>query len=165
MSSSVKSNLFFLALLFVFVLLGYFVGVLHTTKQYTQMELEYQEEINKIKERLREERSQHQLKQQEHLAGMMELKKTHEKTISVIQSEYADRLLQSEQRGSLYRRKASTAGAEARELAEHAARLDRALTEGRELVRELREHIAQQRVAFTEVTNYLIEDRNQLNER
>ena len=165
MSSSVKSNLFFLALLFVFVLLGYFVGVLHTTKQYTQMEIEYQEEINKIKDRLKDERNQHILKQQESLAAMTKLKESHEEAISVIQSQYTDRLLQSEQRGNLYRRKASTAGAEARELAEHAARLDRALTEGRELVRELREHIAQHRVAFTEVTSYLIEDRNQLNER
>ena len=165
MSSSVKSNLFFLALLFVFVLLGYFVGVLHTTKQYTQMEIEYQEEINKIKDRLKDERNQHILKQQESLAAMTKLKESHEEAISVIQSQYTDRLLQSEQRGNLYRRKASTAGAEARELAEHATRLDRALTEGRELVRELREHIAQHRVAFTEVTSYLIEDRNQLNER
>lgn len=54
-----------------------------------------------------------------------------------IHSDYSDRLLTSEERANIYKRQSEAGTSERRSLADHAARLDRSLEEGRRLVREL----------------------------
>lgn len=52
-------------------------------------------------------------------------------------SAYAKQLQQSQDRSAVYQRKATASEVERRSLADHAARLDKALTEGLRLVEEL----------------------------
>lgn len=77
---------------------------------------------------------------QETAAIADELRKTeatHEQDLAALRAEHADRLRASERRAAAYQRLAEDGPAACTRLAGHAARLDRALEEGRSLVVEL----------------------------
>lgn len=65
----------------------------------------------------------------------------YENTINQLKSDYANELFKSEQRAEVYKRYSETDRAKQRDLAEYTAKLDRSLTEGRELVKQLTETI------------------------
>lgn len=73
------------------------------------------------------------------LQELVETRRQHEVALAHQRSTYEQRLLQSENRAQVYQRQAEAGAASCRDLASHAARLDRALEEGRGLVRELGE--------------------------
>ena len=73
--------------------------------------------------------------------NLTETRIRYENTVNKLKSTYANELLKSEQRAELYKRYSEADKAKQRALAEHAARLDRSLTEGRELVKQLTETI------------------------
>lgn len=73
--------------------------------------------------------------------NLTETRIRYENTVNKLKSTYADELLKSEQRAELYKRYSEADKAKQRALAEHTARLDRSLTEGRELVKQLTEAI------------------------
>lgn len=73
--------------------------------------------------------------------NLTETRIRYENTVNKLKSTYANELLKSEQRAELYKRYSETDKAKQRALAEHTARLDRSLTEGRELVKQLTETI------------------------
>lgn len=75
------------------------------------------------------------------------------------------RLLKSEERANIYRSKAIRGEAECRGLADHAAELDRSLTEGRELVKQLTSTVRKRDLEIQQISNYFMNDRNLLNER
>lgn len=107
----------------------------------------------------------HVSSQQELLLQIQTLRKDYEKKLASIQFDYADRLRESEQRSALYRQQQAASSNECRALAEHASRLDRSLTEGRELVTRVTGNLGQCEVIFKEAVQYLINDRNHLNGR
>ena len=73
--------------------------------------------------------------------NLTETRIRYENTVNKLKSTHANELLKSEQRAELYKRYSEADKAKQRALAEHAARLDRSLTEGRELVKQLTETI------------------------
>lgn len=74
-------------------------------------------------------------------ANLTETRIRYENTVNKLKSTHANELLKSEQRAELYKRYSEADKAKQRALAEHTARLDRSLTEGRELVKQLTETI------------------------
>lgn len=75
---------------------------------------------------------------QERIArDLVQVRQQHEEALAVQRTVYEQRLLQSARRADVYRSQAETGAASCRDLAGHAARLDEALEEGRDLVREL----------------------------
>ena len=73
--------------------------------------------------------------------NLTETRVRYENTVNKLKSTHANELLKSEQRAELYKRYSEADKAKQRALAEHTARLDRSLTEGRELVKQLTETI------------------------
>lgn len=70
---------------------------------------------------------------------LVETRLQYENTITNLKSEYDSELLKSRQRAELYQRYSQSDKAKQRNLANYTAQLDRSLTEGRELVRQLTE--------------------------
>ena len=73
--------------------------------------------------------------------NLTETRIRYENTVNKLKFTYANELLKSEQRAELYKRYSEADKAKQRALAEHTAKLDRSLTEGRELVKQLTETI------------------------
>lgn len=73
--------------------------------------------------------------------NLTETRIRYENTVNKLKSAHANELLKSEQRAELYKRYSEADKAKQRALAEHTAQLDRSLTEGRELVKQLTETI------------------------
>lgn len=80
---------------------------------------------------------EHRRKQQEIADELAQVRQTHEDALAQQRSSYEQRLLQSIRRATLYQRQAQAGAIAQRDLADHAARLDRALEEGIRLVEEL----------------------------
>lgn len=70
---------------------------------------------------------------------LAEAQKNHDVAIANAQSDFDKRLLKSQARADYYKRVSEGGSLECRNLASHAAELDRSLEEGRLVVRELRE--------------------------
>lgn len=70
---------------------------------------------------------------------LVETRLQYENTITNLKSEYDSELLKSRQRAELYQRYSQSDKAKQRDLTNYTAQLDRSLTEGRELVRQLTE--------------------------
>lgn len=73
--------------------------------------------------------------------NLTETRIRYENTVNELKSAHANELLKSKQRAELYKRYSKADKAKQRALAEHTAKLDRSLTEGRELVKQLTETI------------------------
>ena len=74
---------------------------------------------------------------------LAEAQKNHDVAIANAQSDFDKRLLKSQARADYYKRMSEGGSLECRNLASHAAELDRSLEEGRLVVRELRETLGQ----------------------
>ena len=116
---------------------GYSSGSQYVQNQWNQEKeqtkikmLELQVQYNQEKEQFVHDK---ELELQE-LKDFMAEQKSH---FDLVNASYADKLQQSEDRSTIYQRKASSSEAERRSLAAHTARLDKALTEGIKLVEEL----------------------------
>ena len=92
-------------------------------------------------------------------ADLTETRVRYENTVNKLKSTYANELLKSEQRAELYKRYSEADKAKQRTLAEHTARLDRSLTEGRELVKQLTETIRTRDAQLRALGVYIQEDR------
>lgn len=100
-------------------------------KEQTKIKMfELQVQYNQDKEQFIHEKD---LELQE-LKELMAEQKSH---FDLVSSSYASKLQQSQDRSAVYQRKATASEAERRSLADHTAKLDKALTEGIRLVEEL----------------------------
>lgn len=72
---------------------------------------------------------------------LAEAKRKYEVDLADQLREYSERVRSSEARADIYQRQARSGSIESSRLASHAARLDSALEEGRQLVRELRQTV------------------------
>lgn len=146
-------------------LAGVFVGSDYQKSKNLKEKLRNQQIIDKKIEENRIATQEHVSSQQDLLLQIQTLRKDYEKKLADVQFDYADRLRESEQRSDIYRRQQTASTDECRALAEHASRLDRSLTEGRELVKRVSGNLGQCEVIFKETVQYLINDRNHLNGR
>ena len=117
-------------------------------KGYTSGSAYVQEKWNKEKEQTKikmlelqiqysQEREQFSHEKELELQELKQKMSEQEALIASINASYADSLQQSEARSAVYQRKATASESERRSLAAHTARLDKALTEGIRLVKEL----------------------------
>lgn len=119
---------------------GYHEGKAKVEAEYTKKEAHYLNQISSLQLKYRTKEHLYN----EHLnkikAEYNQAREEYLHNISQLESSYSSRLQQSEQRAMLYQRKASDNGG-CSALAGISGRLDRSLTEGVSLVRELRDTI------------------------
>ena len=119
---------------------GYHQGAKHIQTLWDQDKLEQAQYINRLQQNYLNKESVYITELNNIKDTYAKAKDEYTKKLNAIKSSYSMQLQQSEQRASVYKREAlSTDGCA--NLAEYAGRLDRSLTEGRNLVRELREFI------------------------
>ena len=114
---------------------------------------------NKVEQ---ENRNKEQAHYQETLALTEQLKREkaeYEKALADLESDYTRRMQLSEERAARYREWAEAGDTERGGLADHAARLDIALTEGRALVEELWETVRQRERELRALGEQIITDR------
>lgn len=157
-----KSSIIGIVVVFI---IGYFIGSEYQKTKNDKENIRNQQLIAKKVEENRVATQKHVSSQQELFLQLQTLRKNYEKKLADIQFDYADRLRESEQRSVIYRQQQAASSNECRALAEHASRLDRSLTEGRELVTRVTGNLGQCEVIFKEAVQYLINDRNHLNGR
>lgn len=157
-----KSSIIGIVTVFI---IGCFIGSDYQKTKNQKENIRNQQLLTKKIEENRVATQKHVSSQQELFLQIQTLRKDYEKKLADIQFDYADRLRESEQRSAIYRRQQAASSDECRALAEHASRLDRSLTEGRELVKRISGNLGQCEVIFKEAVQYLINDRNHLNGR
>lgn len=107
----------------------------------------------------REAEAQH-AKSSNEVADNAQVSKTqYDADIASITSDADDRVRESETRASKYRAMSEASAAEQKRLAEYATRLDQALTEGRQLVKELRATLAERERTIHNLSNQIQADR------
>lgn len=109
---------------------GYKNGVQDKESEWRQQESRLLAQVNDLE-------AQH-AKQQKEVADEVEhVRKTYAADVAGQRVVYEQRLSQSDRRSKVYRSQAEACGTSSRDLANHAAKLDRSLEEGRGVVREL----------------------------
>ncbi len=93
---------------------------------------------------------------------LAEAQKTHDVALANAKSDYDKRLLKSESRANYYQRMSEGGATQCRDLASHAAELDRTLEEGRYVVRELRETLGLRDKQLIAISDKLQADRKLL---
>lgn len=91
---------------------------------------------------------------------LTETRINYENTVNKLKSDYANELLKSEKRAELYLSYSKSDRAKQRDLAVYTAKLDRSLTEGRELVKQLTETIRTRDAQLRALGVYIQESTN-----
>ena len=97
---------------------------------------DYRTEVNDLKVKYEKQTVQHKME-------ITAIKVAAENDRRTIQRDYADRLLNADKRASVYKRLSQSGESERIRLAEHAAKLDRSVEEGRSLLREQQSALAE----------------------
>lgn len=136
-----------------------------------QVQAAWDAETARLNKLALEKEQENKRKEQEHREALTSLeeeirkgKEEYEKAIADIESDYDRRMRASEDRSTTYRRWAEASASEQRNLADHAARLDQALTEGRSLVEELRGVVRQREREIKQLGTQLLLDRSLIGE-
>lgn len=117
---------------------GYYQGSKHVQTLWNQDKLEQAQYINRLQQNYLNKESVYITELNIIKDTYAKAKDEYTKKLNAIKSSYSMQLQQSEQRASVYKREAlNTDGCT--NLAEYAGRLDRSLTEGRDVVKQLRE--------------------------
>ena len=119
---------------------GYYSGKAKAIAEYNQEKVQYLNQISSLQLQYRAKETQYNEDLNKVKAEYAQAREDYLHTISELESSYSSRLQQSEQRAMLYQRKA-TDNKGCSTLADLSGRLDRSLTEGISLVRELRDTI------------------------
>lgn len=120
---------------------GYDKGYNVCSKEFTAYKQKQQSIVQQLESSYREQEKKHQQETEKLVVRITEAKETYSKQLLVIEHSYADKLLKSEQRASLYKQMSRNTTCSCDNLADYSTRFDRSLTEGIYLVRELRELI------------------------
>lgn len=119
---------------------GYHSGKAKAIAEYNQEKVQYLNQISSLQLQYRAKETQYNEDLNKVKAEYAQAREDYIHTISKLESSYSSRLQQSEQRAMLYQRKATDIKG-CSTLADLSGRLDRSLTEGVSLVRELRDTI------------------------
>ena len=120
---------------------GYSAGSSEVKQQWVAEQKANTAKVNELKVNYEEQLNEYRQKTDSLSKEIYDTKIQYDKRIATIKSDYTNRLLNSEQRASVYKRMSEAGKCTSDDLSAYTAKLDRSLTEGRELVRELRELI------------------------
>lgn len=139
----------------VLLSLALYVGYSHGyTKGSDEQKLEYLSQRDEYVKSYLEQKKEYE-RQISYLEDtILQENKTYYEELNNINRSFADRLSESEQRATYYKQLAQQAGSGC-SLSTHTAKLDRALTEGVQLVRELSKHIELRDSQLKRVGEYL----------
>ena len=120
---------------------GYSAGSSEVKQQWVAEQKANTVKVNELKVNYEEQLSEYRQKTDSLSKEIYDTRTQYDNRIATIKSDYTNRLLSSEQRASVYKRMSEAGRCTSNDLSAYTAKLDRSLTEGRELVRELRELI------------------------
>lgn len=120
---------------------GYSAGSSEVKQQWVAEQKANTVKVNELKVNYEEQLSEYRQKTDSLSKEIYDTRTQYDNRIATIKSDYTNRLLSSEQRASVYKRMSEAGKCTSDDLSAYTAKLDRSLTEGRELVRELRELI------------------------
>lgn len=120
---------------------GYSAGSSEVKQQWVAEQKANTAKVNELKVNYEEQLSEYRQKTDSLSKEIYDTRTQYDNRIATIKSDYTNRLLSSEQRASVYKRMSEAGRCTSDDLSAYTAKLDRSLTEGRELVRELRELI------------------------
>lgn len=120
---------------------GYSAGSSEVKQQWVAEQKANTVKVNELKVNYEEQLSEYRQKTDSLSKEIYDTRTQYDNRIATIKSDYTNRLLNSEQRASVYKRMSEAGKCTSDDLSAYTAKLDRSLTEGRELVRELRELI------------------------
>lgn len=120
------------------------------------------EVIDKLQGRYDLLQSEHKSKVEELTNELQTSTDKFQTTLNGYRLDYDKRMQLATNRAGVYQRQAQGTAAERDSLAEHAARLDRSLEEGRSLVRELRATLGQREVTIRSLGGIILSDRTLL---
>lgn len=148
---------------FICLISGYYFGYNITT-------LEFEKQIQESNLIIQEMQKANYRKELDYSYKVTELEKevaqakiNFSDSLSAINKQSSDRLLQSENRAQYYRKQAESCSSQSRDFAEYTAKLDRQLTEGIDLVRELTELVKLRDEQLKQVGKQLKMDRELIN--
>ena len=120
---------------------GYSAGSSEVKHQWVAEQKANTAKVNELKVNYEEQLNEYRQKTDSLSKEIYDTRTQYDNRIATIKSDYTNRLLNSEQRASVYKRMSEAGKCTSDDLSAYTAKLDRSLTEGRELVRELRELI------------------------
>ena len=120
---------------------GYSAGSAKVKQQWVAEQKANTVKVNELKVNYEEQLNEYRQKTDSLSKEIYDTRTQYDNRIATIKSDYTNRLLNSEQRASVYKRMSEAGKCTSDDLSAYTAKLDRSLTEGRELVRELRELI------------------------
>jgi len=132
--------------------------------QFNEYKLEMSKKILEEKVRYDSLLSQHQAREAIYVSNLKLAKEEYEETINSLNDDLSNRLQQSEERASIYKRQAESDTNGLRDLADHAAKLDKSLEQGRSLVKELRETVKLREEQLRILNEVMSNDRKLINE-
>lgn len=116
---------------------GYDLGSQEVRLEWEEDKAAARAAYDKLMDEFAKREAIHQAENERIAHELAEAQRLHDLALADQRAAFQRRLLLSEDRAAVYRRQAEAGAASCRDLASHAARLDRALEEGRGLVREL----------------------------
>lgn len=153
------------ALLLLFIVLlgsgfgflwGYSNGVDATYSKWVEVEQGYQAQVAELQEANKEAEHQFKIKEGELNERIKQDQAAHDAAIAAATRDFTERLRKSEGRAKTYADMSQAGSIERAALADHAARLDRSIEEGRHLVRELRETLGQREREIMTLGEYIL---------
>lgn len=157
--------LFYILVLALGIYGGYSYGTYKSENFYLTQKKEWDKKIKDKNDELIAKVKKHNTDQLILRDQIDELRAKHEKVVSDINNDHALRMQQSEERSKIYRIRAAASTSDCKQLAEHTARLDSSLEEGRSLVKEFRATVKQLEQDNLMVIKYLLNDREHFNDR
>ncbi len=122
---------------------GYSLGKAEVNALWTKDRLQREEAYNALLEEMGDTQLKHAMEMGKIQNELILAKHDYENALVAIRNTYVVRLSRSEQRAAIYQRQAEGSASDRGDLASHAARLDRTLEQGRQLVEEFRATVGQ----------------------
>ena len=141
---------------------SYKCGVSYTKSKWDAEKIEVQDYVQKLETEYLLLLVEHQRSVEELEEEARRNKEEFEAALVRANDAYTDRLRSTEQRASVYQRQAQADSIERRNLANHAAELDRTLEEGRHLVRQLGTTLRQRELEIGRLSQQILLDRSTL---
>lgn len=117
--------------------LGYSSGSNDKQLEWNEDIQSYQQKVRELTEQLKNQEKEYRAENTRILLELNNAKKDYEKSVAVLDANYSDRLREYEARAKIYESQAQSGKSQCRNLASYTTKLDKCLTEGRELVKEL----------------------------
>lgn len=117
--------------------LGYSSGSNDKQLEWNEDIQSYQQKVRELTEQLKNQEKEYRAENTRILLELNNAKKDYEKSVAVLDANYSDRLREYEARAKIYESQAQSGKSQCRNLASYTTKLDKCLTKGRELVKEL----------------------------